>query len=180
MSDASAHRILVIDDEIFVRDLLFEFFTKLQFNVSVAADGNAGITLFQQSLFDVILVDLKMPGKSGIETLREIHHIRSTTPVIVMTGYPTIDSSIEALRLGAYDYIIKPFKLQELKEVVDRAIKEQELHSEIDSLREKVHTIEAELRQYRSTTTERIRGEGASIVTLPDPAPSRTAHVRRS
>ena len=67
-----------------------------------------------------------------------------------MTGYPTIDSSIEALRLGAYDYIIKPFKLQELRELIERAIKEQQLHAEIDTLRGRIAGIEQELREYRN------------------------------
>ncbi len=157
MNDTMVRRILVIDDEIFIRDLLRDFFSKLNFVVVTAADGNAGIAEYRQSTFDVVLIDLKMPGKSGIETLRELHQIQASTPMIVMTGYPTIDSSIAALRLGASDYIIKPFKLQELKEVVDRVIKECALHTEIDSLREKVHTIEEELRQYRSSATGRTK-----------------------
>jgi two-component system response regulator AtoC len=180
MNEPAPRQILVIDDEIFIRDLLSDFFTKLQFRVVAAPDGNAGITEFRKSRFDTVLVDLKMPGKSGIETLRELRQIRPDTPLIVMTGYPTIDSSIEALRLGAFDYIIKPFKLQELREVVDRAIREQELHSEIDSLREKVHTIEAELRQYRSAAAERTRGTGSYPEAAMNPPPVKAAGVPRS
>jgi len=180
MNEPLTRSVLVIDDEIFIRDLLSDFFVKLQFGVVVARDGNAGIAEFRKSRFDVALVDLKMPGKSGIETLRELHQIHANTPVIVMTGYPTIDSSIEALRLGAYDYIIKPFKLQELKDVVDRAIKEQEIHVEIDSLREKVHTIEAELRQYRSAASERAREIGSLPGGAADHPPVKTVGIPRS
>jgi|SRR3972149_6504223 len=177
MSVTAPRRILVIDDEVFIRDLLLDFFTKLQFGVITACDGNAGIGEFRRSRFDVVLADLKMPGRSGIETLRELHQIHAHTPVIVMTGYPTIDSSIEALRLGAYDYIIKPFKLQELKEVVDRAIKEHELHGEIDALREKVHTIEAELREYRSGATGRAGDAGPLLEDTANAAPGKSIRV---
>jgi len=148
-------RILVIDDEAFVRDLLYDFFTKLKFDVTLAPDGNSGIAAFKENRFSLILVDLKMPGKSGIDVLRELRQENADTPVIIMTGYPTVDSSIEALRLGAFDYIIKPFKLQELREVADRAIKEQELHQEIDTLRGRIVNIERELRAYRASAAEK-------------------------
>jgi two-component system response regulator AtoC len=160
MTSNEQRRILVIDDEVFVRDLLSDFFGKLKFTVVAAPDGPAGIAAFEKEPFHVVLVDLKMPGMSGIETLREIRRIRSFTPVIIMTGYPTIDSSIEALRLGAYDYIIKPFKLQELRELIERAIKEQHLHAEIDTLRGRIACIEQELRDYRNGSAGRRRAAG--------------------
>jgi DNA-binding NtrC family response regulator len=150
MKQERTPRILVVDDEQFVRELLLEFFKKMEFEVVTAADGGAGINACRSGRFDAALVDLKMPGKSGIDVLAEIADIAPALPVIVMTGYPTIDSSIEAIRKGAYDYIIKPFKLQELKELIDRAIKEQTLSREIEDLRERLTNVEAELRQYRS------------------------------
>jgi len=150
MTKCQERRILVVDDEVFVRDLLSDFFDKLKFAVVTAPDGPSGIAAFEKDTFHVVLVDLKMPGMSGTETLREIRRIRANTPVIIMTGYPTIDSSIEALRVGAYDYIIKPFKLQELRELIERAIKEQQLHAEIDTLRGRIAGIEQELREYRN------------------------------
>ena len=155
MTPDEHRRILVVDDEVFVRDLLTDFFGKLKFSVVTAADGRAGIAAFEKETFNVVLVDLKMPGMSGTETLRELRRIKPTTPVIIMTGYPTIDSSIEALRLGAYDYIIKPFKLQELRELIERAIKEQRLHAEIDTLRGRIAGIEQELRDYRNGNSQR-------------------------
>lgn len=157
-----SRRILVIDDEEFVRDLLHDFLTRLQFEVDLAPDGIAGLDAFRAGSYSLVLVDLKMPGKSGIDVLRELRQITMAVPVIVMTGYPTIDSSIEALRLGAFDYIIKPFKLQELREVVDRAIKEQELHEEIDTLRGRIVNIEQELRAYRASVAARAREQAAA------------------
>lgn len=162
MSESTKRRVLVVDDEVFVRDLLEDFFGKLNFTVVTASDGPSGIAAFRNTPFNVVLVDLKMPGMSGTETLQEIRGIRPSVPVIIMTGYPTIDSSIEALRLGAYDYIIKPFKLQELRELVERAIKEQELHDEIDTLRGRIAGIEQELRDYRATGSNRRRESQAA------------------
>ncbi len=157
MTNRGNRRVLVIDDEVFVRDLLIDFFDKLDFEVETASDGNAGVDAFRRGTFSAVLVDLKMPGKSGIETLSEIRAIDTKTPVIIMTGYPTIDTSIEALRLGAYDYIIKPFKLQDLRDIVDRAIREQELHTEIDTLRDRITDIEGQLREHRAQNAGRSR-----------------------
>ena len=150
MNNNGKSRLLVVDDEQFVRELLHDFFSKLEFDVVTAADGDAGIEACRKTRFDAALIDLKMPGKSGIEVLTAVREIDASLPVIVMTGYPTIDSSIEAIRKGAYDYIIKPFKLQELKELIDRAVKEQTLAREIEGLRDRLSKVEAELRHYRS------------------------------
>jgi DNA-binding NtrC family response regulator len=149
MSTNSKPRVLVVDDEQFVRELLQDFFDKMEFQVVAAADGDAGIAACRRERFDAALVDLKMPGKGGIEVLTIISELDPAMPVIVMTGYPTIDSSIEAIRKGAYDYIIKPFKLQELKELIDRAIKEQTMSREIANLRARLTGVEEELCQYR-------------------------------
>jgi len=145
------HRILVIDDEVFVRELLEEYFDRLDHEVTTADSGEAGIEAVRAAKFGVVLVDLKMPGKDGIETLREIRRIDPLCLIVIMTGYPTIDSSIEALRAGAYDYIIKPFKLSELREVVDRAGREYRLKVEVDRIQQNIETVEGELRDYRAS-----------------------------
>jgi DNA-binding NtrC family response regulator len=141
--------ILVIDDEVFVRELLEEYFGRLDYEVRTAASGDAGIEAVRENCFGVALVDLKMPGRDGIETLREIRKIDPLCLTIIMTGYPTIDSSIEALRAGAYDYVIKPFKLSELREVVDRAAGEYQLKAEVDRIQRNIESVEGELRDYR-------------------------------
>lgn len=143
--------ILVIDDEVFVRELLEEYFGRLDYTVRTAESGDAGIEAVRDTCFSVALVDLKMPGRDGIETLREIRKIDPLCLTIIMTGYPTIDSSIEALRAGAYDYVIKPFKLSELREVVDRATGEYQLKAEVDRIQRNIESVEGELRDYRDT-----------------------------
>jgi len=159
----SEQRILVIDDEIFVRELLEEYFGRLGYDVTTAESGDVGIDAVQSNGFGVALVDLKMPGKDGIETLREIRRLDSLCLIIIMTGYPTIDSSIEALRAGAYDYIIKPFKLGELREVVERAVKEYRLKVEIDRMQRNIESVEGELRDYRSAIRQTGEGSGSNM-----------------
>lgn len=148
------HRILVVDDEVFVRELLEEYFDRLDYEITTADSGEAGIEAVQASKFGVVLVDLKMPGKDGIETLRDIRRIDPLCLIVIMTGYPTIDSSIEALRAGAYDYIIKPFKLSELREVVDRAGREYRLKVEVDRIQQNIDNVEGELREYRASLSQ--------------------------
>lgn len=147
MNKSENIRILVVDDEPFVRDLLKDFFTKIDMDVTTAPDGASGVAACRSDTFDAALVDLKMPGKSGIEVLAKIKQIDPTLPVIMMTGFPTIDSSLEAIRRGAYDYIIKPFKLQELKELVARAVKERSAALDMEVLRTRIDRLEEELRR---------------------------------
>lgn len=143
-------RILVVDDELFVRELLLEFLSSQGYEVSLADSGENAVKIMQTDPMDVVLLDLKMPGINGIETLRQIKRIDANALAIIMTGYPTIESSIEALRHGAYDYVIKPFKLNELKSSIERALKEHRLKSEIGQLKARIAQLEAELDKFSS------------------------------
>ncbi len=142
--------LLVIDDEQFIRDLLADFFSKSGYHVTTAHDGESGLTRFRNGEFDAVLVDLKMPDQTGTDILAELRAIDADLPVIIMTGYPTIDASIEAIRRGAHDFIVKPFRLQELKERVDRAIRSRSVTRDIEELRSRLDAIEMELREYRA------------------------------
>ncbi len=146
------YKILIVDDEAFVRELLEEFLAKQDFEIFLADCGEAGIKIAGENDIDVALVDLKMPGIDGLETLKRLRNIRPNIPIIILTGYPTIETSIKALRLGASDYIIKPFKLNELKAVVEKALKERELKMEINLLRDKIKSIESKLKKYELET----------------------------
>jgi DNA-binding NtrC family response regulator len=141
----SSARILVVDDELFVRELLLEFLSIQGYEVSLAESGEKALELVYTQPPDVILLDLKMSGMDGIETLKQIRRTSPRTLAIIMTGYPTIESSIEALRHGACDYVIKPFKLNDLKSSIENALREHELKSEIGTLKDRVVELEAEL-----------------------------------
>jgi DNA-binding NtrC family response regulator len=149
VSEDRTPRILVIDDEHFIRDLLVDFFGKSAYSVVAAEDGEHGIAQCRAGRFDAALVDLKMPDQTGTDVLGELRSIDPNLPVIIMTGYPTIDASIEAIRRGAHDFVVKPFRLQDLKERVDRAIRSRSISRDIDELRARMAAIEKELRTYR-------------------------------
>ncbi len=127
--------VLVIDDTESIRDLLSEFLKDHGFEVSGAADGQAGIDLLKQRRFDLFFVDLVMPGMGGIDLLREARNFGIRTPAIVITGFGTIQTAVEAMRLGAYDYITKPFILEELLMTVNRALEYYNLQKENASLK---------------------------------------------
>jgi DNA-binding NtrC family response regulator len=144
----SQEKILVVDDELFIRELLFEFLTREDYEVVLADCGEKAVELIKSQPVEVALIDLKMPGIDGIETLKKIKEVDPNTPSIIMTGYPTLESSIEALRSGAYDYVMKPFKLNELKSSVEKALHEYKLKKEIGKLKNRVKTLEEELKKY--------------------------------
>jgi DNA-binding NtrC family response regulator len=144
----TTERILVVDDELFVRELLLEFLGSQGYEVDLADSGEKALELMQIKPADVVLVDLKMPGMDGIQTLKEIKKAVPHALGIIMTGYPTIESSIEALRQGAHDYVIKPFKLNDLKSSIEKALAEQKLKVEISQLKGRVKQLEAELEAF--------------------------------
>ena len=142
-------KILVVDDELFVRELLSEFLGKQGFEVLLAESGEKALEIAKSSPVQIALIDLKMPGMDGIQTLKELKKKNPQILPIIMTGYPTIESAVEALRSGACDYVIKPFKLNELRTSIDRVLKEHRLKYEIDELKEKIKYFEEELKKYQ-------------------------------
>lgn len=145
-----SERILVVDDELFVRELLLEFLSTQGYEVSLADSGEKAVQLMQIQPADVVLLDLKMTGMDGIETLKKLKKIAPGALAIIMTGYPTIESSIDALRHGACDYVIKPFKLNDLKSSLENALREHKLKSEIGKLKKRIAELEAELEKFSS------------------------------
>ena len=142
-----SEKVLVVDDEIFVRELLLEFLSMQGYEVILAESGEKAVQLMHIQPADVVLLDLKMTGMDGIETLKQIRKSAPGTIAIIMTGYPTIESSIEALRHGACDYVIKPFKLNELKSSIENALGEHKFKSEIGKLKVRITELETELKK---------------------------------
>lgn len=150
----TSERILVVDDELFVRELLLEYLSSQGYEVVLADTGEKAVELMQTQPANVILIDLKMPGMDGIQTLKEIKEVAPDALPIIMTGYPTIESSIDALRQGAHDYVVKPFKLNELKSSIEKAIGQQKLKVEIGRLKSRIKQLEAELEQFSSPRSQ--------------------------
>ncbi len=123
-------RVLIIDDDETVRDVLQSFLVNKGFEVTLAVDGQSGIDCIKSSSFDIILTDLIMPGINGIEVLKEITTLNIKTPVLVITAFGTVQTAVEAMKLGAFEYVTKPFNLDEIMIVINKALNVSKLQKE--------------------------------------------------
>ena len=119
-------RILVVDDEANLRKVLAAILRKDGYEVTVAEDGEQAMAEFEKNGADVIISDLVMPKLGGMDILHKVRASRSVVPVIIITAHGTVDSAVEAIKLGAFDYITKPFEHAEIRAVVAKAARTQE------------------------------------------------------
>jgi len=131
-------RVLVVDDERPTRLLMEKELPRAGYVVLTAESGEEALEQIRSADFDVVLLDLKMPGIGGMEALRRIKDSGTAAEVIILTGHPDVDSAIAAMKLGAYDYLTKPFKLSELEAVLRRAAERRRLERENVALRRMV------------------------------------------
>lgn len=118
----AGEKILVVDDEKAMRNLCYQILDKEGYEVTLAEDGKEVVNKILREDFAVAIVDIKMPGMDGMEVLRFIKKHKSHTEVIMITGYGTIETAVEAMRLGVADYITKPFNIEQLTMVVKMAL----------------------------------------------------------
>jgi two-component system, NtrC family, response regulator PilR len=123
-------RVLVVDDEAGMRDFLSILLRKEGYGVSVADGAEKALEMASRGEFDLVISDISMPGLSGIDVLRQARAASPDTPVILITAYASTETAVEALKLGAYDYLIKPFDVEELKAVVRNALEKRRLETE--------------------------------------------------
>src|SRR6185436_17406 len=133
---ADTPRILVVDDEKFIRDIIADFLSMEGYVVRTAEDGAAAMEELRRARFDLVISDLKMPRMGGLELLREVSEVHPDTMTIIMTGFGTVETAIDAMKRGAYDYILKPFKVEEVIHIVQRGLEKQRLAAENLRLRE--------------------------------------------
>jgi two-component system OmpR family response regulator len=114
-------RVLVVDDEDDFRNTLIKRLETRKVPVTGAAGGDEALALLKDQDFDVVVLDVKMPGKDGIETLQEMKKLKPQTQIILLTGHASVEAGIQGMRLGAFDYIIKPVPLDELLEKLQQA-----------------------------------------------------------
>jgi two-component system, NtrC family, response regulator AtoC len=131
-------KILIIDDEVDLCQTLLRLLEREGYKVFIAHSGEEGLLKVKENLPDLILLDLKMSGIGGIETLEKIIAIDKDILVIMLTAYQTVESAVKAMKLGAYDYISKPFNIEELKIVIKKALRERNLSREVVSLRHQI------------------------------------------
>jgi two-component system response regulator AtoC len=132
--------VLVIDDEPDVRDVLVEYFRECGHDVSSAADGTEAVAEITRhpTKYGIIISDLQMPGVDGLGVLRAAKAANPAATVIIVTGYASVDSAVRAVRLGAYDYLTKPFTLGQIEVIVNRAAERRALEAENLALAERV------------------------------------------
>jgi response regulator RpfG family c-di-GMP phosphodiesterase len=129
-------RVLVVDDEKFIRDILADFLTMEGCAVRTAEDGAQALSELSHTTFDLVISDLKMPKMGGLDLLQHVGHLQPEALTVIMTGFGTVETAIDAMKQGAYDYILKPFKVEEIVHVVQRGLEKKRLATENLRLRE--------------------------------------------
>ena len=169
-------RILLVDDEKIALRNLEHIMKKEGFDVVATQSGSQAIKMLETSgeyEFDVVLTDLKMPGMDGMEVLAQSRRLYPDTEVIMVTGYATMDSAIEAVKAGAYHYVSKPFELDEVRRVVKKALEKRALKLENRRLREKLDGIQgvniitedADMRKVLSTAKQIAKSDISVLIT---------------
>jgi two-component system, NtrC family, response regulator HydG len=138
MEAKSKGRILIVDDEMIVRRSLASWFQQEGYSVDVAASGKETLEKLVTLDWDVFLLDIKMPGMDGLELQRKIREIHPQASVIIMTAYASVETAIEAMKQGAYDYIVKPFEPDDLEHIVRNALERGQLMAVNRQLRQKI------------------------------------------
>jgi DNA-binding NtrC family response regulator len=146
--------ILVVDDEFSVRDSLYNWFRNEGYRTETAENGSEALRKLQDSPWDIVLLDIKMPGMDGMELQKHIKKIDSTIIVIIITAYATVDTAVEAMKEGAFDYLSKPIDPDKLSILIRNAVNQRRLIAENIQLRQKVEEL---------TLQDEIVGESPQI-----------------
>ena len=111
-------RILIIDDDDALRKSFHNLLTEEGYEVESAASGEAGLSSIHKTMPDLVIADMRLPGMNGLEIFKAVHAIEPRLPVIIMTAYGTTETAIEATKMGAFDYILKPFEIPDMLSVI--------------------------------------------------------------
>jgi two-component system, NtrC family, sensor kinase len=151
-------KILVIDDEPGIRALLSHELRAEGHSVDTAADGVEGVACMKANMHQIAFCDINMPRLGGLETLAEIRKLNPDAEIIMMTGYATIESAVEAMKKGAYDFVQKPFNLKEVLALIDKSVEKSDLKSVVQELREAKKKLEET--QMQLIQSEKLAGIG--------------------
>jgi response regulator RpfG family c-di-GMP phosphodiesterase len=132
------HRILIADDEPDITGVLEDILSERGYLVETAGNGETAWTKYAAEPYDVVVTDLKMPGMGGLDLLRRVQESGHQSLVIMMTGFASVETAVEALKIGAFDYILKPFKIGELLQLIERALERVRLEEENLHLKEQI------------------------------------------
>ena len=145
------YHILIVDDDESIRRMLAAVLAREGFQTVTAADGEEGLALFRSGSPDIVLMDIRMPGRSGIEVMSDMLDLRPGAAVILMTAYADLDTAVQAIKNGVFDFVIKPFDLAEIGLLVNRAYQMREMRREIVTLQ---HELSESFRLPRITTRD--------------------------
>ncbi|HEY3278775.1 MAG TPA: response regulator [Syntrophorhabdaceae bacterium] len=148
-------RILIVDDNVELREILGEYLQGEGDFLEGAGNGKEALAMYGKRPYDLIITDLNMPLMSGMDLLKGIAKYGSTTECIIITGYASLDTAIEAVKLGAFDYIVKPFRMEELRVVVKNARDKIMLKKVNARLFEKLSYFYEELEKYKKKESEK-------------------------
>lgn len=133
-------KILIVDDDENIRRMLVKYLEKEDYIVQTAINGEEALDMVEEENFSLIMLDLKLPGKSGVQVLEDLRDRNIDTPVLIITGFGSIESAVKVMKLGAIDYLEKPFNPEQIKEQVNDIIK-RNVHQR-DYAEEKIHDIQ--------------------------------------
>ncbi len=179
MTDTKKYSLLIVDDEPIVRESLTKWFKQDGFRVEAAQDANAALKLMEKGPWDVVILDIKMPGMSGLELLKRLREIDRAAQVIMATAFASVESAVQALKDGAFDYVTKPIDPDHLSHLVSNAIQQKKLEDENSILRDHIteiscvneivgespqikRVIDLSLTVAKTDTTVMIRGESGT------------------
>jgi two-component system response regulator AtoC len=152
----SVEKVLVIDDEQLVRDFITETLHRKGIEAIAAENGKTGLSLFKESSFDLVITDMKMPDLTGIDVLKKIKEISPQTVVVVITAFGSVENAVEAMRLGAFNYLIKPFSPDTIETVIEKA-------NEHASLLEENRFLRNEMSGKGTNSQASVIGESAAM-----------------
>ncbi len=162
---AEKFKILIVDDDVDLRELLIEAVRNWDYVADVAQDGQEALTKLRMEKYDLVVCDLMMPGMDGLTLLTKIKELDKDILVIIITGYATIETAVKAIEAGAYDYIAKPFRLDELMIVIKNACERLRLTFQNKALLDELRDAYSEIAMLK----DKLSG-GAGAVTGSSPA----------
>ena len=169
-SNEGQFRLLIVEDDQILREMLEHYLKTDGFTVDVAVNGREGYEKHKQNSYDLVITDLNMPQMTGIELVQKVREFDDFVELIIVTGYATLESAVEAVRIGAFDYIVKPFKLDELRVAVKNACDKITLKKTNRELLEKLKGFHEEIDRYKlnqaSTYMEKITKELENLARL--------------